>query len=300
MSLNSYQIFVTVTEQGSFIKASHILNITPSAISHSIAGLESEFGYPLLTRNKAGVTLTSYGESIMPYIRSVLNSDAILHQEVASLNGLETGAVRLGCFNSICITHLPELIHQFNERYPNIQIQIYQGTYADIISWLKNGIVEIGFLSKASAGNEVPIVPVYKEELICVTPKELPVANIGYITQEEIKNQNFIALQETTGSDILNYFQKYNLHIKESGQVSDDLAAVSLVSNGFGICIMPELVMNGMNYVVNKYSLQPKGFRTIGISCMQKKNLSPAARKMYDFIIKSYHGKAGKNADTIE
>ncbi|MDD3172709.1 MAG: LysR family transcriptional regulator [Herbinix sp.] len=43
MSINSYQIFITVTEQGSFIKASHVLNITSSAVSHSIAGLERVF-----------------------------------------------------------------------------------------------------------------------------------------------------------------------------------------------------------------------------------------------------------------
>ncbi|MDD3173787.1 MAG: LysR family transcriptional regulator [Herbinix sp.] len=288
MSINSYQIFITVTEQGSFIKASHVLNITSSAVSHSIAGLEQEFGYPLLTRNKAGVTLTSYGESLMPYIRSVLNSEAILHQQVASLNGLDTGMVRLGCFNSICTTHLPKLIHKFNELYPNIKIKIFQGTYADVISWLKSGIVEIGFLSKASAENEVPFCAVYKDELFCIVPKKFPVSNSEYITQEEMKSREFIVQQESTNSDIQNYLEKYHLQVKNSSYVSDDLAAVSLVSNGFGICIMPELVMNSINYEVNRYSLQPKGFRTIGISCLEKKNLSPAARKIYEFIIEAY------------
>lgn len=288
MSINSYQIFVTVTEQGSFIKASHLLNITPSAISHSIAGLEKEFGYPLLTRNKAGVTLTSYGESLMPYIRSILNSEAILHQEVASLNGLETGTVRLGCFNSICTTHLPKIIRKFNEQYPNIKIEIFQGTYDDVIGWIKNGVVDIGFLSVACAESKVPIYPLYKDELLCIVPKKFKVDNPDYITHEEIKNQEFIAQQESTDSDIVNYLQKYHLQVKISCYVTDDLATVSLVSNGFGICIMPELVMSSMHYNVNRYSLLPKGFRTIGISCLDINNLSPAARKLYEFIIRNY------------
>lgn len=288
MSINSYQIFVTVLEQGSFIKASNLLKITPSAISHSIAGLEKEFGYPLLTRSKTGVSLTSYGQSLIPYIRSILNCEAVLHQKVASLNGFETGVVRLGCFNSICTTHLPKLIHWFNELYPNIRIQIFQGTYADIIRWLKSGVAEIGFLSVASAEAEVPIYPVYKDELICIVPKSFKVSDTEYITHKEMKNQEFIAQQESTDSDIQNYLQKYQLQVKTNCFVTDDLATVSLVSNGFGICIMPELVMSSIQYEVNRYSLCPKGFRTIGISCLERSNLSPAAGRMYEFIIQCY------------
>lgn len=288
MSINSYQIFVTVTEQGSFLKASHLLNLTPSAISHSIAGLEKEFGYPLLTRNKTGVTLTSYGENLMPYIRQVLKTDAVLHQAVTSLNGLETGTVRLGCFNSVCTNHLPKLIHGFNGLFPNIRIQIYQGSYDDIISWLKSGVVEIGFLSTASAENEVPICPLYKDELLCIVPGNFQTQNPDYISHDEIKGQEFIAQQESTDSDIQNYLQKYQLQVRISCHASDDLSAVSLVSNGFGICIIPELVMNSMHYEVKRYSLLPPGFRTIGISCMEEGELSPAAKKLYDYIIKVY------------
>lgn len=289
MSINSYQIFVTVTEQGSFLKASHLLNLTPSAISHSIAGLEKEFGYPILTRNKTGVTLTSYGETLMPYIRQVLKTDAVLHHTVASLNGLETGTVRLGCFNSICTNHLPKLLHGFNELFPGIRIEIYQGSYADIIRWLKSGVVDIGFLSTASAENEVPIYPLYKDELLCIVPKDFKTEHANYISHDEIKGQEFIAQQESTDSDIQNYLQRYQLQVKIGCHASDDLSTVSLVSNGFGICIMPELVMKSMHYEVKHYSLLPQGFRTIGISCMEENELSPAAKKLYDYIIKAYN-----------
>lgn len=287
MSINAYQVFVTVTEQGSFLKAAEILNITPSAISHSIASLENDFGFSLLVRSKTGVALTSYGESLMPYIRTVLKSEINLRQQIAALNGIEKGKVRLGCFNSICNIHLPILIHRFNELYPNIKIQIYQGTYTDVIGWLKNGVVDIGFLSTASAANEIPIEPIYEDELFCIVPNGISVKNKEYITHEEIKNLEFIAQQGSTDSDIHNYLEKYHLQLKTSCYVSDDLAAVSLVSNGFGICIMPELVLRTINYPVTMYSLSPKGYRTIGICCF-KNNLSPAAKRMYEFFIQIY------------
>lgn len=76
MTLLAYQIFQTVVEQGSFQRAAEVLSLTPSAISHAISTAEKELGFPLFNRNKNGVTLTSYGENLQPYILTVLNSDA--------------------------------------------------------------------------------------------------------------------------------------------------------------------------------------------------------------------------------
>ena len=72
MTLLAYQIFQTVVEQGSFQRAAEVLNLTPSAISHAVSTAEKELGFPLFNRNKNGVTLTSYGENLHPYILTVL------------------------------------------------------------------------------------------------------------------------------------------------------------------------------------------------------------------------------------
>lgn len=290
MSIISYQVFVAVVEQGSFLKASHLLSITPSAVSHSIAALETEFGYPLLTRGKNGVCLTGYGETIMPYVRAVLNQEGILRQQVTALNGLETGTVRMGVFNSICNTHIPKIVKQFQEGYPNIRIQIYQGTYSDILYWLKNGVVEIGFLSAESAKNEVPFTSIYQDELLCIVPENQAVSTNDHITHEELEKFEFVAQQETTDSDIQNYLKKHQVRVKVNSYVNDDESAISLVSNGFGICIVPELIISERDLPVKLYSLHPKGYREIGVSSFEN-NLSPAAIRLRDFIIKGYEEK---------
>ena len=85
MTLLSYQVFKTVSDQGSFHKAADIMGLTPSAISHAISGMESELGYHLLTRSKSGISLTNYGEQLLPYVNAVLNSEESLKQAVAEL-----------------------------------------------------------------------------------------------------------------------------------------------------------------------------------------------------------------------
>jgi len=95
MTLFSYEIFDAVARQGSFNKAAQQLHLTPSAISHAIAVMEAELGFTLFNRGKNGVTMTSYGASLYPSIRAVLNSDEALQQSIARLNGLEKGKVKL-------------------------------------------------------------------------------------------------------------------------------------------------------------------------------------------------------------
>ena len=113
MTLFSYEIFDAVARQGSFNKAAQQLHLTPSAISHAIAVMEEELGFALFNRGKNGVSMTSYGASLYPSIRDVLNSDEALKQSIARLNGLEKGKVRLGVFNSVCASLLPGLLKSF-------------------------------------------------------------------------------------------------------------------------------------------------------------------------------------------
>ena len=78
MTLLNYQVFKSVADQGSFRRAADILGLTPSAVSHAISSMETELGFTILNRSKNGVTLTSYGERLLPYVNGVLNSDESL------------------------------------------------------------------------------------------------------------------------------------------------------------------------------------------------------------------------------
>ena len=147
MTLFSYEIFDAVARQGSFNKAAQQLHLTPSAISHAIAVMETELGFTLFNRGKNGVTMTSYGASLYPSIRAVLNSDEALQQSIARLNGLEKGKVKLGVFNSVCASLLPEILKGFMNQYPQIEVEVYQGTYDDVKEWLRTGQVDLAFLS---------------------------------------------------------------------------------------------------------------------------------------------------------
>ena len=287
MTLLAYQIFQTVVEQGSFQRAAEVLNLTPSAISHAVSTAEKELGFPLFNRNKNGVTLTSYGESLQPYILTVLNSDAKLHQAILEFNGLTHGSVKIGTFSSVCNSFIPELVTTFSKQHPNIEIKIYQGTYEDVYNWIKTGVVDLGFLSESSS-KELPITPLYEDDLLCIVPKSFRPKHKNYIELSELQEQNFVSQRESTDADIQNLFNKYQLKIRSSCHVVDDLSTIAMVAAGLGICIMPKLVMQNIPYDVDMYPLKPSEHRTIGICSLNAELMAPAVKSMYKHILSSF------------
>ena len=288
MTLLVYQVFKTVADIGSFHKAADLLGLTPSAISHTISSMEKELGFSVFTRNKSGVTLTNYGEHIIPYVNAVLNSEESLKQAIADFNGLKQGKVKVGCFSSVCTNWMPEIIKSFEKEYPNIWIEVFEGTYDDVNYWIKNGVVDFGFLSTSSAG-DLPIEPIYRDPLLCIVPKNFK-KDLATDTMsiEEMSRHRFVVQRESTDTDIQNYLKQNNLEVQTGYHVVDDLSTIAMVANGFGICIMPELVMNDIPYEVTRYRMQPDACRVIGVAALNPALMPPAARTLYDHIVKHY------------
>ena len=288
MTLLTYQVFKTVTDIGSFHKAADLLGLTPSAISHAISSMENELGFAVLTRNKSGVALTNYGEHLLPYVNAVLNSEESLRQAVAELKGLKQGKVKVGCFSSICTNWMPEIIKSFEKEYPGIWIEVFQGTYDDVTYWIKNGVVDFGFLSTSSAG-DLSIEPIYRDPLLCIVPKDFKKdASADTMSIEEMSRHRFVVQRESTDADIQNYLKENKLEVQTGYHVVDDLSTIAMVASGFGICIMPELVMNDIPYEVVRYRMEPDACRVIGIAALNPQFMAPAARTLYNHIIKKY------------
>lgn len=288
MTLLTYQVFKTVADIGSFHKAADILGLTPSAISHTISSMESELGFSVLTRSKTGISLTNYGEHLLPYVNAVLNSDESLKQVIAEFNGLKQGKVKIGVFSSVCTNWLPDILDSFSREYPGVQIEVFQGTYDDVSYWIKNGVVDLGFLSVSSA-KDIPIEPLYRDPLLCVLPKgTYKPGSKDYIEIEEMRGHQFVTQRECTDADIQNFLKENSLSIQSNYHVVDDLSTIALVASGLGICLMPELVMNDIPYEVDCYPVRPAACRIIGLAAQNLEFMAPAVRTMYHLILEKY------------
>ena len=276
MTLTDCQILMMVAQLGTFAAAAEQMHLTPSAISHAVSGMEAECGFPLFTRTKSGVTMTAAGESLFPCIRQMLNSSELLDQSIAQINGMHKGVLRLGVFNSACVTWMPQLVPPFQREFPGIDVQIYQGSYADIAAWLKNGVVEVGFLSNSSA-RDLDFEPLYEDPLICIAPSSFQPRRPGCVRAEELRGKPFVSQQADVDADIQSYFNS-------RCYIVDDQSMIAMVSCGQGLAIMPELMfkMGAEHSGCQVLRLEPAAGRSIGVACVSRSGLSPAARHFID------------------
>ena len=106
-NIQKYLAFLKTVEYGSFTRAGELLGYTQSNISHMVNDLETEWRVSLLERKHSGVSLTSDGVALMPYIRAVYDDYLKLQAQVDALNGLQTGILRIGTLSSVAASWLP-------------------------------------------------------------------------------------------------------------------------------------------------------------------------------------------------
>jgi len=282
MTLFTYTIFETIVHEKSFHKAAALLNMTPSAVSHAISGMEKEVGFSLFIRGKQETTLTTHGELLLPYVRAVLQSEESLQETIAAFRGLEKGTVKLGGFNSVCSMWVPNIVKNFQEKFPNIRIEIYQGTYADLVEWLKNGTIDLCIMSAVDSEG-FDYVPLYHDRLLCVVPKGFETKNEGYITFDEMKNERFVTQWSSCDGDAQRVLKDHGLEPSTYCHVVDDMSTIAMVEAGMGICILPELLM-GKSDKVEWYPMEEDCYREIGLAVNNYRSVSPAVKKMMEMI----------------
>ena len=285
MSISKYETLAKVCELGSLTKAAEALEITQSAVSHTINSLEEQFGFAILTRSRAGVKLTDNGQRIMPSVRGMLNYYEQLNQTVSAIRGLDFGTVRIGAFTSVAVHWLPGVIKEFQRDYPNVDIKLLNGDYHDVEKWLTEGSVDLGFVNLPTKLN-CECIALMEDRLLAILPPDHKFASYPKFPLVECETEAFITLLETSNHDANKALSAAGIKPNIKFSTKDDYAIIAMVEQGLGISIMPELLLRGRHDNVAVKELVPPSKRTIGLAIGETSSQSPATRKFADYIIR--------------
>ena len=279
----AYQVFSTVVAEGTFYRAALSLNVTPSAISHSVNQLESALGFPVFQRSRSGATLTPNGQQILPIIQDILNSESRLEQEAANIQGLTTGAIRIGAFSSVCINWLPPIIRAFHKSYPNVDISVTQGGFNRIVQEVKNGTLDIGFVALPISENLI-VNNLVKDEIYCIAPREFTPANGQTVTQADMADKSFILQPGDYDRDTKAALDHYNIAPNAIQFSIDDQSIIAMVEAGLGFGILPKLALEKMTGNVAIYPFDTPFYRSLGLVTSSVQAKTPSTRHMISEI----------------
>ncbi|SEB15318.1 LysR family transcriptional regulator [Paraburkholderia sartisoli] len=133
--LSELTAFVAIAEQRSFRAAARVLGVSPSALSHSMRGLEARLGVRLFNRTTRSVALTEAGEQLLrragPAIADL--EDAV--NEVASARNRPSGSIRISASESAARPIIREVLPDFLAAYPDIHVEFVVDTrLVDIVA----------------------------------------------------------------------------------------------------------------------------------------------------------------------
>lgn len=282
MSVTKYQVFLTVAACGGFTKAAEELHFTQSGVSHTIAALENELGVSLFVRNRGGVTLTADGRTLLPYIQALWDDANRLEQKAADLQGLETGLVRVATFNSVSVQWLPYMLKSFREKYPHIDFELLPCVENNQLETaVLTGQADCCFLSLPSA-SPLDSWLLHRDQWKVIVPYGHPMAGRDPFPAENLATEPFILLQEKSDHEVASVFDRLGIRPNIQYILRDDLSILAMVSNGLGISIMPELMLEHCPYPLVACSLPEPFYRNIGLAVKDKNTLSLSTRRFME------------------
>ncbi len=283
MNILKYLAFVKTVEYGSFTKASEILNYSQSGISRMIGDLEKEWKLTLLERNRTGVKLTSDGSRLLPYARSLCAEYHKLQMQVDDLHGVQSGIIRIGTFSSVATHWLPSIIKAFQNDYPGIDYELLLGDYTEIEVWISEGRVDCGFL-RLPTKPEFETSFLEQDRLMAILPESHPLATLDKVPLASLCNEPFMLLEKGAKAEISEIFERNGLHPRVHFTTWDDYAIMSMVENGLGISILPELILKRIPYRIVAKELDVPAYRNIGFALRDKKTSSLAVKRFMEYL----------------
>lgn len=298
MTLTQLQYFQTLAHVLHYTKAAEALNIAQPSLSYSIRELERELGVKLFAKEDRRISLTMYGEQLLPYVESALATLSDGTQAVRQMVDSSYQAVRLGYFHSISASLIPQVVEGLYgmEENKKLRFQFSEATSSDTLNLLKGGNLDLAFCMHRDEW--VESVPVMRQQLFLAVPREHPLSQKQEVAFADFAAEPMALLDpasslRTTVERIFLHYGGRQAAPNVMFVVHECNAAVQYVSLGFCVSILPRVPAMDNEKVTVLSICDPDGefSRIVYLSWMKNRPLSPAVKRVRNYIVEHYQLK---------
>ncbi len=242
MNLFYLRYFVTLANVQQYTKAAEQLCIAQPSLSHAISQLEKELGLPLFEKSGRKTTLTRFGEEFLVCAEHTL---ATLDSGVESLkrSARGDGLIRLGFLRPLGVEFVPRLAAEFLQNRPeaNVRFTFHTGVSQSLLDGLAARKYDLVFCSEPSPRLGLTAVPVQKQELVLIVPKDHPLASGHSIELAQTAPYPQIFFEKRSGirSVVERMFLDIGVEPRIVYETEEDQVIAGLVAKGFGIAVVP-------------------------------------------------------------
>ncbi|WP_142503036.1 LysR family transcriptional regulator [Klebsiella sp. 2680] len=295
--LSGMKAFVTIAELGSFSKAAESLNLTQPALTKKIKKIESNLNIALFERTTRKIALTQAGKALLPKAKSLIsNLDAAIFN-LSNLTSQLHDTVTLSCIPTAVFYFLPRAIIQFNQRYPNIKVRIYEQGVETCLNSVRKGNVDFGINMNFVTYPDVDFIPLLNEPFVLACRQNHPLATRKLVEWQELVNQTLIGVRRSSVNRQLieKCLADKPWRLDWFYEVRHLSTSLGLVEAGLGVSALPCLAMshNANNKVVSIPLVEPVIRRTLGMIRAKNRPLSEASERFASLLLLMWTNEAG-------
>ena len=239
-----------IHQAGGLARAAELLNMTQSALSHQVKGLEEQAGVELFVRRSKPLKLSAAGQKMLRAAEEILPRLAALEEEFTGLRRGNAGRLHIAIECHACFDWLFPVLEQFRHAWPQVDVDIRPGLAFDALPALRREEVDLVVSSDPEDLPGVEFIPLFDYEPVFVAARAHPLAERPFILAEDFRDQTLITYPvERTRLDVFTQLlTPAKVEPRALRQVELTAVILLLVASNRGVAVLPDWVLREVRY----------------------------------------------------
>ncbi len=238
----------TVARERSFARAAKQLGYTQSAVSQQIAALERACGARLLERPRGRgiVEPTEAGTLLLGHTVRIVASLRAAEADLRALAAGTKGALRIGTFQSVGMTILPELLSRYRAAWPQVDVQLVESVSpTELLGQVESGELDLTFAALPLPDGPFEVEELLSDPYVLLVPRTSPLATRArQPTLRELGELPLIGFRHPLAHSAEAYLHARGITPRFLFRSDESATVQGLVASGFAAAIVPRLTVN--------------------------------------------------------
>lgn len=292
MQLHQLSYALAVAEEQSFTRAAARLHLAQPSLSRQVRLLENELGISLFNRGpgQGPVTLTTDGETLLPFMQRVLADVEATEAEARALSGMTRGHLAVGATPSLITSTLAPALVAFHESHPGIDLSVVEAGSHQLVPQVATGEVDLALVVLPVTDPLVVTTPLFDDPLVLATAPDHLFATRRTLNVKDLDGLDLVMFRE--GYDLrvvtLEACQAAGVEphlVSEGGEMA---GVLSFVAAGLGAAVVPAIALPGDGSLVGIPFAGPELSRTVALAQRGDRTLARPARALADQLTARY------------
>jgi|GEM_PF-2718936 len=294
---SKFQILLETVRIGSISKAANQMNYTQSGLTYLLNTIETELGFPVLSRTYSGVHFNQEGKALEPYIRALVEQEISIQSEIHRLRVRAKGKISIYTIHSVANMLLPELIAGFRKKQPNANIEIQVTSGSQIAYAIKSGLGDFGIVDEAHSEG-LKWLPLFKDQFMAAIPDswEFPPER-EEIQVDELNDKTMLFPASNTKNVGAMLLKDKNISDKIFVAADDSVTLLNMVASGLGFAMVSQMYYKFLPAGIRLIHVNPPLYRPLGIVVAQERYMTPIAKEFVEYVRHINEQEHGSSAE---